>query len=260
MEGTHAFCKLSWFWWMHLYTHTFIGNRYINIKSKHTTIHRSMAAPVYLYIHIWWYLLRSCITCTYSPTAVFSVLTIRWWPIHQKRIGTGEATQHTALTNDPSRQENSPLGCLHLPLVHWHICLGDIWKHISVYIYIYGCVGVGHSDLAIAVVSTHILIRGKVQCGLTYQGRLKMHFAVETALYSVKIHEFWLKFHENMYPRAQSTSQHFNNLGRSMYASQNWVNACRLVIIWSGTDLALNWCQTFTWIQADLLLIRTSLR
>ena len=150
----------------------------------------------------------------------------------------------------------------HSAVYTWHWCIDifawGIYENIS--LYIYGCVGVGHSDLAIALVSTHILIRGKVQCGLTYQGRLKMHFVVETALYSMKIYEFWLKFHENLYPRAQSTSQHFNNWGGIMYASKNWVNACRLVTICSGTDLALNWCQTFTWIEADLLLIRTSLR
>ena len=108
------------------------------IKSKHTTMHRSMAAPVYLYIHIWRYLLRSFITCTYSPIAVFCGRTIRSWPIRQKRIGAGETAQHTAYTNDPSGQENSPLGCLHLALMYRYICMGDIWKHMVVYIWMCG--------------------------------------------------------------------------------------------------------------------------
>ena len=103
------------------------------IKSKHTTMHGSMAAPVYLYIHIWRYLLRSCITCTYSPTAVFCALTIRSWPIRQKRIGAGETAQHTAHTNDLSGQGNSPFWLSQSCSVYTYPNTGEgaMWINIS---------------------------------------------------------------------------------------------------------------------------------
>ena len=66
---------------------------------------------------------------TPPPAIVPRVLTIRPWPVRQKRMGSSRMVSHTRHSSELILGRNdSPQSCLHLPLTCRYFCTWETWE------------------------------------------------------------------------------------------------------------------------------------